>query len=32
MVQLGGRPKRRLIEQNDILFGAVTQASELIGV
>ena len=30
MVQLGGRPKGRLIEQHDILFGVANQVSELI--
>ena len=29
MVQLGGRPKGRLIEQHDILFGVANQVSEL---
>lgn len=31
MVQLGGRPKGRLIEQHDIFFGAASQVSDLIG-
>ena len=31
MVQLGGRPKGRLIEQHDIFFGAAYQVSDLIG-
>lgn len=31
MVQLGGRPKGRLIEQHDIFFGAASQVSGLIG-
>lgn len=30
MVQLGGRPKGRLIEQHDIFFGVANQVSELI--
>ena len=30
MVQLGGRPKGRLIEQHDIFFGVAKQVSELI--
>ena len=30
MVQLGGRPKGRLIEQHDILFGVANQVSELV--
>ncbi|QOD11689.1 DUF1543 domain-containing protein [Psychrobacter sp. 28M-43] len=30
MVQLGGRPKGRLIEQHDIFFGAASQVSGLI--
>ena len=30
MVQLGGRPKGRLIEQHDIFFGAASQVSDLI--
>jgi len=30
MVQLGGRPKGRLIEQHDIFFGAASQVSNLI--
>lgn len=30
MVQLGGRPKGRLIEQHDIFFGVANQMSELI--
>src|SRR5690606_15818519 len=30
MVQLGGRPKGRLIEQHDIFFGVAEQVSELI--
>ncbi|MGP9558687.1 DUF1543 domain-containing protein [Psychrobacter sp. AOP7-A1-24] len=30
MVQLGGRPKGRLIEQHDIFFGATNQVSELV--
>ncbi len=30
MVQLGGRPKDRLIEQHDIFFGVANQMSELI--
>ena len=30
MVQLGGRPKGRLIEQHDIFFGVANQVSELV--
>ncbi|WP_201616155.1 DUF1543 domain-containing protein [Psychrobacter immobilis] len=30
MVQLGGRPKGRLIEQHDMFFGVANQVSELI--
>tara|TARA_R110002051_G_scaffold24997_2_gene61426 strand:- start:9001 stop:9582 length:582 start_codon:yes stop_codon:yes gene_type:complete len=30
MVQLGGRPKGRLIEQHDIFFGVANQVNELI--
>ena len=30
MVQLGGRPKGRLIEQHDIFFGVANEVSELI--
>ena len=30
MVQLGGRPKGRLIEQHDIFFGIANQVSELV--
>lgn len=30
MVQLGGRPKGRLIEQHDVFFGVANQMSELI--
>lgn len=30
MVQLGGRPRGRLIEQHDIFFGVASQISELI--
>ena len=30
MVQLGGRPKSRLIEQHDIFFGIANQVSELV--
>ena len=30
MIQLGGRPKGRLIEQHDIFFGVAKQVSELI--
>ena len=30
MLQLGGRPKGRLIEQHDIFFGVANQVSELI--
>ena len=30
MVQLGGRPKGRLIEQHDIFFGVAGQLPELI--
>ena len=30
MVQLGARPKGRLIEQHDIFFGVANQVSELI--
>lgn len=30
MVQLGGRPKGRLIEQHDMFFGAASQVSDLI--
>jgi hypothetical protein len=30
MIQLGGRPKGRLIEQHDIFFGVANQVSELI--
>ncbi|WP_420228938.1 DUF1543 domain-containing protein [Psychrobacter sp. ER1] len=30
MVQLGGRPKGRLIEQHDIFFGVAPQVSDLI--
>lgn len=30
MIQLGGRPKGRLIEQHDVFFGVAKQVSELI--
>ena len=30
MVQIGGRPKGRLIEQHDIFFGVANQVSELV--
>ena len=30
MIQLGGRPKGRLIEQHDIFFGVANQVSELV--
>lgn len=30
MIQLGGRPKGRLIEQHDIFFGVANQVNELI--
>ena len=30
MVQLGGRPKGRLVEQHDIFFGIANQVSELV--